>query len=98
MNVVAPVARTRLTERLPLFRGIDDDALLPEHVAPAAAYLLSDAAREVTGQVVGIAGDRVYAFVTEETPGCFSARDGFGYDELCALDGRWFDLSGRRGR
>ena len=71
VNAIAPTARTRTTEDLPLFRGIAPDSLGPEFVGPGGAFLVSDLAHEVTGEVVGVAGTRLYAFRTRETPGYF---------------------------
>jgi NAD(P)-dependent dehydrogenase (short-subunit alcohol dehydrogenase family) len=71
INCLVPTARTRLTEDLPLFRSIRPDSLTPEHAAEVAAFLLSEAAHEVSGEVIGVAGGRTYAFRTSETPGLF---------------------------
>jgi NAD(P)-dependent dehydrogenase (short-subunit alcohol dehydrogenase family) len=71
VNAIAPTARTRTTEELPLFRGIAPDSLGPEFVGPLGAFLVSDLAAEVTGEIVGVAGARLYAFRTRETPGSF---------------------------
>lgn len=55
-NAIAPVAHTRMTERVPM-----DIAEMgePEDVAPLAVYLMSDAARHVTGQVYTAAGNKI---------------------------------------
>lgn len=71
INALVPTARTRLTEELPLFRSIRPDSLSAEHVAEVASFLLSDAASEVSGEVIGVAGGRTYAFRSVETPGVF---------------------------
>jgi NAD(P)-dependent dehydrogenase (short-subunit alcohol dehydrogenase family) len=61
VNAIAPGARTQMTEaalgdlRFP--GGFD--ALDPANVAPVAVWLLSDAAADVSGQVVGITGGLV---------------------------------------
>lgn len=72
VNVIAPTARTRLTEQLPLFQSIRDDSLTVEHVCPPALFLASDAARDITGEVVGVAGGRIYSFRTVESTGLFN--------------------------
>jgi NAD(P)-dependent dehydrogenase (short-subunit alcohol dehydrogenase family) len=61
-NAIAPGARTRMTEKTfgeLATRGSAFDHLAPENVAPLVAYLASDAAAGITGQVFGIAGGLV---------------------------------------
>ena len=62
-NAVAPFAWTRITETIPA--GSTDEErrrveslkkLRPEQVAPLIVYLVSDAAREVSGQVFAVRG------------------------------------------
>lgn len=55
-NVIAPVARTRMSANVPSTLAEIGDA---EDVAPMAVYLVSDAARDVTGQVFTVVGDRI---------------------------------------
>lgn len=55
-NAVAPVAETRMTERVPMELP---DMGPPEDVAPLVVYLLSDQARHITGQVYTAAGSRI---------------------------------------
>jgi NAD(P)-dependent dehydrogenase (short-subunit alcohol dehydrogenase family) len=69
VNAIAPIAKTRMTEDLPMFLGVD--SLTPEHIAPAALFLASDLAGDRTGHVLGVAGARLYAFKVIETPGKF---------------------------
>jgi NAD(P)-dependent dehydrogenase (short-subunit alcohol dehydrogenase family) len=71
INALVPTARTRLTEELPLFRSIRPDSLSAEHVAEVVCLLLSDVAKEISGEVIGVAGGRTYAFRASETPGVF---------------------------
>ena len=62
VNAVAPVARTRLTEWLgeaPPNPG--DDPLAADHVAPAIAWLLGPAARNITGRVLEVGNGRISA-------------------------------------
>ena len=40
VNAIAPIAKTRMTDDLPMFQGTD--SLTPEHIAPAILFLSSD--------------------------------------------------------
>ena len=74
VNAIAPIAKTRMTEDLPTFQGVD--TMTPEHVAPAVLFLASDLCGEKTGYVLAAAGARMYAFKVVETAGKF--KDGSG--------------------
>jgi NAD(P)-dependent dehydrogenase (short-subunit alcohol dehydrogenase family) len=69
VNGVAPTARTRLTQELPLFQGVSEASMGPDHVAPLATFLASDRSADVTGEIFGVAGGRIYAFGCRETTG-----------------------------
>jgi NAD(P)-dependent dehydrogenase (short-subunit alcohol dehydrogenase family) len=69
VNAVCPLARTRMTEDLPMFQGVE--TLTPEHIAPAALFLASDLCADRTGHVLAVAGARVYAYKVVETKGRF---------------------------
>ncbi|HEU4532561.1 MAG TPA: SDR family NAD(P)-dependent oxidoreductase [Polyangiaceae bacterium] len=69
VNAIAPIAKTRLTEDLPMFQGVD--SLGPEFVAPAAVFLGSDLCGERTGHVLAVAGARVYLYKVVESSGKF---------------------------
>jgi NAD(P)-dependent dehydrogenase (short-subunit alcohol dehydrogenase family) len=71
VNAIAPTARTRTTEELPLFRGIAPGSMGPEFVGPLGVFLASDLSTDVTGEVIGVAGTRLYALRSRETPGHF---------------------------
>jgi NAD(P)-dependent dehydrogenase (short-subunit alcohol dehydrogenase family) len=73
VNAIAPIAKTRMTEDLPMFQGVN--TLTAEHIAPAALFLASDLCADRTGHVLAIAGARVYAFKVVETPGRFKETD-----------------------
>jgi len=57
-NVISPEASTRMTERLPDTRR-GQVASPPEGIAPVAAYLVSDRATHITGQIVHVRGTQV---------------------------------------
>lgn len=73
VNAVAPVAKTRLTEALPMFEHVD--SMRPEHVAPAYVFLAGDASRDVTGVVLSAAGGRLSVFRLSETQGALKESD-----------------------
>lgn len=73
-NCIAPVARTRMSENVPQDLAEMGD---PEDVAPMVVYLLSDAARHVTGQVYTVVGNKIAVWSQpQETRAMFK-------------DGRW---------
>jgi len=55
-NAIAPVARTRMSANVPFDLAEMGE---PEDVAPMVAYLLSDAARDITGQIYTVAGRKI---------------------------------------
>ena len=69
VNALAPIAKTRMTEDLPTFQGVE--SMTPEHISPAALFLASDLCSDKTGYVLAVAGARMYAFKVIETPGKF---------------------------
>ncbi len=76
VNAVAPVAKTRMTEDLPMFAKIEG-TLSPEHVAPAHLFLASDLAGERTGIVLAVAGGRMSVYKVVESGGKYKeANDG----------------------
>jgi NAD(P)-dependent dehydrogenase (short-subunit alcohol dehydrogenase family) len=73
VNALAPIAKTRMTDDLPMFQGMS--TMGPEHVAPAALFLASDLCGARTGYVLAVAGARMYAFKVVETAGKFKEGD-----------------------
>jgi NAD(P)-dependent dehydrogenase (short-subunit alcohol dehydrogenase family) len=58
VNCVSPTAQTRMTERLPDDRR-GQAAAPPEAVAPVVAFLASDRAAHITGQIIHVRGNTV---------------------------------------
>lgn len=75
VNAVAPVAKTRMTDDLPMFEKIES-SLSPEHIAPAHVFLASDLSRDVSGQVLAVAGGRISVYKVVESPGKYKEADG----------------------
>jgi NAD(P)-dependent dehydrogenase (short-subunit alcohol dehydrogenase family) len=75
VNAVAPIAKTRMTEDLPMFEKIEA-TLTPEHVAPAHLYLASDLAQDVSGVVLAVAGARISVYKVVESAGKYKEADG----------------------
>ena len=69
VNALAPIAKTRMTEDLPMFQGMD--SMTPEHVAPATLFMSSHLCGDRTGHVLAASGSRMYAFKVVETRGKF---------------------------
>jgi NAD(P)-dependent dehydrogenase (short-subunit alcohol dehydrogenase family) len=69
VNAIAPVALTRMTADLAMMKGISAEQMGPQYVAPAVVFLASSLAAEVTGQIVGIEGGRIFVYRMETSPG-----------------------------
>jgi len=80
VNALAPIAKTRMTEDLPMFQGIS--SMTPEHVSPAALFLASELCGERTGYVLAAAGSRMYAFKVVETAGRFKEEGAWTPQEI----------------
>jgi NAD(P)-dependent dehydrogenase (short-subunit alcohol dehydrogenase family) len=75
VNAIAPVAKTRMTEDLPMFQGVGD-ALDPAHISPMVVYLASDLSKGVTGKIFDIRGAHLAQWVQKCTKGV-SKKEGF---------------------
>lgn len=69
VNAVAPVALTRMTEDLPMLKGVTAEQLGPQYISPAVLFLASDLAADITGQVIGVEGPKLFIYRMEQTPG-----------------------------
>jgi NAD(P)-dependent dehydrogenase (short-subunit alcohol dehydrogenase family) len=74
VNAVAPIAKTRMTEDLPMFEKVD--TLTPEHVAPAHLFLSSALSGDLTGAVLAVAGAKMSIYKVVESPGKYKESDG----------------------
>jgi NAD(P)-dependent dehydrogenase (short-subunit alcohol dehydrogenase family) len=74
VNAVAPIAKTRLTENLPMFEQVD--SMRAEHVAPAHVFLASDLSQDLTGVVLAVAGGKLSVFRVVESLGALKDEDG----------------------
>ncbi len=90
VNAIAPVAKTRLTQDLPMFHGIGEESLGPSHVAPVVVFLASDLGRDVTGEVLGVAGARLSRYKMIETPGAFKHDGAWSAQEIRL---RWSEIA-----
>lgn len=69
VNAVTPLAKTRLTEDLPMFENVE--SMRPEHVAPLHLYLASSLGAEISGLIVSVAGGRLSTYRLVESAGKF---------------------------
>lgn len=100
VNAILPTAATRMTSAIPLFapyvedveRGKPLPALVrrvghfgpPEDAAGLVVFLVSEAARHVTGQCIGIGGDRISLWSCSEEIAFAFHDDGWTADDLAS--------------
>jgi len=83
VNALMPLGFTRMVEAIPEDkRGVDPEDIPPEKVAPVAAYLLSDAATDVTGCTIRAAGNEVGVVSNPEIVRRGYDTDGWSLDDL----------------
>jgi len=94
VNALAPVAVTRLTEDLPMIKMLPNaqELLAPDHIAPAALFLASDQAADITGQVLAVEGPRLYMFKMIQTS-AVTAKNGAEWTAQ-EIRERWDEISG----
>ena len=90
VNAIAPVALTRMTQDLQMFKGMTPEQIGPQYVAPVAAFLASDLAAEITGAIVGVQGPKVFLYRMVETQGV--TREGGPWNPA-ELKERWAEIS-----
>jgi NAD(P)-dependent dehydrogenase (short-subunit alcohol dehydrogenase family) len=107
VNAVVPVAATAMTETVPFFRDFVDAAArgerlppfarralgfgTPDDVAGLVAFLASDAAAGVTGQAIGVGGDRLALWSHPREVATAFADGGWDADALAEDFGSLFD-------
>lgn len=69
VNAIAPIARTRMTEELPMFQAMPDETYGAHFVAPVALFLASRLCGELTGEVLSVAGAKVSVYRVMESDG-----------------------------
>jgi NAD(P)-dependent dehydrogenase (short-subunit alcohol dehydrogenase family) len=75
VNAIAPIAKTRMTEDLPMFQTTGE-SLTPDHIAPAALFLGSDLCGDRTGHVLAVAGAQMYIYKVVQSAGKFKDENG----------------------
>jgi NAD(P)-dependent dehydrogenase (short-subunit alcohol dehydrogenase family) len=90
VNAIAPVALTRMTQDLAMFKGLTAEQIGPQYVAPVAAFLASDLAADITGAIVGVQGPKIFIYKMVETEGV--TREG-GPWSPAEIKERWAEIS-----
>jgi NAD(P)-dependent dehydrogenase (short-subunit alcohol dehydrogenase family) len=90
VNAIAPVALTRMTSDLQMFKGMTPDQIGPQYIAPVAAFLGSDLAADITGTIVGVQGPKVFLYKMIETEGV--TREG-GPWSAAEIKERWAEIA-----
>lgn len=75
VNALAAIAKTRLTEDLPMFEKTGN-SMSAAHIAPAALFLASDLSSELSGTVLSVTGGRISTFELAESQGRLKEADG----------------------
>ena len=90
VNAVAPVALTRMTSDLAMFKGMTAEQIGPQYIAPVAAFLASDLAADITGTIVGVQGPKIFVYRMIETGGV--TREG-GPWSPAEIKERWAEIT-----
>jgi NAD(P)-dependent dehydrogenase (short-subunit alcohol dehydrogenase family) len=92
-NAIAPVAYTRLTEDLQMIKAMGEgvkEMLAPEHIAPIAVFLASEAAAGINGTIVGVQGTQVSIYKMVQTQGVMPKSGNWTAQELAE---RWGEIN-----
>ena len=83
VNILSPMAYTRLTAGLPLMDFPNAEQLMsPDFCADISAYLVSDAAAHLTGQIIHVQGSQLSAFEIAMTEGVAPKGERWSLDEI----------------
>lgn len=89
-NCIAPWAHTRMIEAIPEKTPEQQlthrrmRAIEPQHVAPLAVFLASEAAASITGQVLGMRGNELYLFSQPRPVRSVHAAQGWTLGDIAA--------------
>jgi NAD(P)-dependent dehydrogenase (short-subunit alcohol dehydrogenase family) len=99
VNAVAPRARTRMTESMLAGTGPDEsgfDPWDPANVAPVVAWLASDDAAGISGQVFVVFGDALHLMQAWTLAGTTTAPGGWTIEQLTQRQDEIFGERGSR--
>jgi NAD(P)-dependent dehydrogenase (short-subunit alcohol dehydrogenase family) len=90
VNALAPVALTRMTQDLTMFKSMTPEQIGPQYIAPVAVFLASDLAADITGTIVGVQGPKIFLYKMIESGG--ATREG-GPWSPAEIKERWGEIS-----
>jgi NAD(P)-dependent dehydrogenase (short-subunit alcohol dehydrogenase family) len=90
VNALAPVALTRMTQDLTMFKNLTPEQIGPQYIAPVAVFLASDLAADITGTIVGVQGPKIFLYKMIESGG--ATREG-GPWSPAEIKERWPEIS-----
>jgi NAD(P)-dependent dehydrogenase (short-subunit alcohol dehydrogenase family) len=74
-NAIAPIAKTRMTEDLPMFNGLDKE-MAASLISPIVVYLASDLSKEINGKIIGVQGGKLFSYYMKTSEGILKETDG----------------------
>jgi NAD(P)-dependent dehydrogenase (short-subunit alcohol dehydrogenase family) len=90
VNALAPVALTRMTQDLTMFKNLTPEQIGPQYIAPVAVFLASNLAADITGTIVGVQGPKIFLYKMIESGG--ATREG-GPWSPAEIKERWAEIS-----
>jgi hypothetical protein len=91
-NCIAPSAFSRMIESIPGATLEEQEAFLaerqastrPEQIAPVVAYMASDAASGISGQIFGVRGNEIYLYSQPRPIRTLHRSEGWSLDSLAS--------------